>query len=416
MKTFTVTLAVAALLAATGSAAQVTALTHATVIDGTGAPPLKDYTIVMQNGRIRSMGPSSKLPLPEGATIVDASGKFVVPGIINAHGHVSANAEPELRQYATYGVTTAVSQGTDKGAVLVNIKREQQAGNLRGARVMTTVWRFDPNPAVTTPEQARAKVDEIVEMGADLVKVWVESLYGLRPKIAPELRIAVLDQARKHGKVTTTHIYEIEDARMMIDAGVNILAHNVRDREVDAEFIALMKKRNVTLIATLTRDEGLVAYAHSPAWIEEAYFRKSVPPERMELLRTKVKEEQLKSKQTPLIKAGLEMNKINLKKMSDAGVRIAFGTDSGGAADRFFVQGYFEHREMELMVESGMTPMQVIQSFSKNSAEALRIDKDYGTLAPGKVADLLVLERNPLDNISNMRTIQTIYLGGRKFE
>jgi imidazolonepropionase-like amidohydrolase len=202
----------------------------------------------------------------------------------------------------------------------------------------------------------------------------------------------------------------------MVEAGLNILAHNVRDREVDADFIALLKKRNVSLIPTLTRDEGLIAYAHSPAWIEEAYFRKSVPPERMEVLRHKVKEEQLNNPQTPLIRAGFEMNKINLKKLADGGVRIAFGTDSGGAPDRFFVQGYYEHREMELMVQSGLTPMQVIQAFSKNSAEALAIDKDYGTLAKGKAADLLVLTRNPLDNIANMRTIEAIYLGGKKFE
>ncbi len=195
-----------------------------------------------------------------------------------------------------------------------------------------------------------------------------------------------------------------------------MLAHNVRDREVDADFIALVKQRNVSLIPTLARDEGLVAYAHSPAWIEEQYFRKSVPPERMEVLRNKVREDQLKNPQTPLIRAGLQMNMINLKKLSDAGARIAFGTDSGGAPDRFFIQGYYEHREMELMVQAGLTPMQVIQAFSKGSSEALAIDKDYGTLAKGKVADLLVLQRNPLENIRNMQTIETIYLGGRKFE
>jgi imidazolonepropionase-like amidohydrolase len=407
----------AALVSSSASIAQTTALTRATVIDGSGAAPMRDYTIVMERGRIREMGPSSSVKVPAGATVVDLTGKFIVPGIINAHGHVaSETAEPELRQYALYGITTAVNQGTDKGDALVKIKREQQAGNLRGARVMTTMWRFDPNPDVATPEQARAKVDEIVAQGADLVKVWVEGQYGTRAKIAPDVRIAVLDQARKHGKVTTTHIYEIEDARMMIEAGVNILAHAVRDREVDAGFIALMKQRNITLIPTLTRDEGLIAYAHTPPWIEEEFFRKSVPPERMEVLRTKVRDQQRKSKQTPLVTAGFEMNKINLKKLSDAGVRIAFGTDSGGPADRFFVQGYFEHREMELMVLSGMTPMQVIQAFSKNSAEALRIDKDYGTLARGKAADLLVLEKNPLEDIKNMRTMQTIYLGGRKFE
>src|SRR5215510_3363990 len=110
------------------------------------------------------------------------------------------------------------------------------------------------------------------------------------------------------------------------------------------------------------------------------------------------------------------MNKTNLKKLSDGGVRIALGTDSGGATDRFFIQGYSEHREMELMVQSGMTPMQVIQAFSKGASEALGIDKEFGGLAQGKAADLLVLERNPLENITNMRAIHAIYLGGKKFE
>jgi imidazolonepropionase-like amidohydrolase len=164
------------------------------------------------------------------------------------------------------------------------------------------------------------------------------------------------------------------------------------------------------------RDELLFAYGDAPAWIDDPFFLKSVPPERLTVLKTKIREEQLKNPQRALIKAGFDMNKVNLKKLSDGGVRIAFGTDSGGAADRFFIQGYSEHREMELMVQSGLTPMQVIQSFSKSAAETLGIDKGFGVLAKGKTADLLVLEKNPLENITNMRTIQTIYLGGKKFE
>ena len=406
----------ALLFHAAGAAAQTTALTHAIVIDGSGAPQQKDVTIVMEGGRIRDMGPSTRVAIPAGAAVVDLSGKFVVPGIINAHGHVSANAVPELRQYALYGITTAVSQGTDNGDVLVKIRRAQQGGDLRGSRVMTTLFRFGFDRKPLTIAEARAKVDEIANQGADVVKIWCDSLYGTRDKIAPDVRAAILEQARKHGKVTTAHIYELADAKMMIEAGLNVLAHNVRDREVDAGFIALARKRNVSLIPTLTRDEGLIAYAHPQAWINEPFFTKSVPPDRLDVLRTQVRAHQLADPQRPLINAGFEMNKINLKKMADAGVRIAFGTDSGGAPDRFFVQGYFEHREMELMVESGLTPMQVIRAFSRNSAEAMRIDKDYGTLARGKVADLLVLEKNPLDNIRNMRTIEAVYLGGRKFE
>ena len=203
---------------------------------------------------------------------------------------------------------------------------------------------------------------------------------------------------------------------MLVEQGLNVLAHNIRDREVDSDFIAVLKQRNVTLIPTLIRDEFLFAYGDAPAWIDDPFFQKVVPAERLAVLKTKIRDEQAKNPQRALIKAGFEMNKINLKKLSDGGVRIALGTDSGGAADRFFVQGYSEHREMELMVQSGLTPMQVIQSFSKGASEALGIEKEFGTLAKGKTADLLVLEKNPLENIANMRSIQTIYLGGKKFE
>ena len=405
----------AALFFTETATAQVTVLTHATVIDGAGAAPQKDVTIVMENGRIRDMGPSSKIPTPAGATVLDVTGKFIVPGIINAHGHVGAKTEPQLRQYALYGVTTATSMQTDPDEV-VQVREAQKRGELRGARVSTVKYRFAPDPEVATPEQARAKVDQIVAAGADYIKVWVDGGFGTRAKLTPEFCAAVLEQARKHGKLTVGHAYELSDAKMLVERGLNILGHNVRDREVDSDFIAMLKQRNVTLIPTLIRDEFLFAYGDAPAWIDDPFFLKFVPPERLAVLKTKIRDEQAKHPQRALFKAGFEMNKINLKKLSDGGVRIALGTDSGGAADRFFIQGYSEHREMELMVQSGLTPMQVIQSFSKGASEALGIDKEFGTLAKGKAADLLVLEKNPLDNIANMRTIQTIYLGGKKFE
>jgi imidazolonepropionase-like amidohydrolase len=404
-----------AILSAASARAQVVVLTRVTVIDGTGAAPQKDITIVMENGRIRDMGLSSKIQTPAGATVLDLAGKFIVPGIINAHGHVGAKTEPQLRQYALYGVTTATSMQTDPDEV-VQVREAQKRGELRGARVSTVKYRFAPDPEVVTPEQARAKVDQTVAAGADYIKVWVDGGFGTRPKLSPEFCAAVLEQARKHGKFTLGHAYELSDARMLVERGLNILGHNVRDREVDSDFIALLKQRNVTLIPTLIRDEFLFAYGDAPAWIDDPFFLKFVPPERLAVLKTKIRDEQAKHPQRHLFKAGFEMNKINLKKLSDGGVRIAFGTDSGGAADRFFIQGFSEHREMELMVQSGLTPMKVIQSFSKNASEALVLDKDFGTLAKGKAADLLVLEKNPLDNITNMRTIHTIYLGGKKFE
>ena len=405
----------AALSLAASARAQVTVLTGATVIDGSGATAQPGLTLVIENGRISDIGPALKIATPAGATVVNLTGKFIVPGIINAHGHVGAKTEPQLRQYALYGVTTATSMQTDPDEV-VQVREAQRRGELRGARVSTIKYRFAPDPDVATPQQARAKVDETVAAGADYIKIWVDSGFGTRAKLTAEFCAAVLEQARKHNKLTFGHAYELIDARMLVERGLNVLAHNVRDREIDADVIALLKQRNVSVIPTLIRDEFLFAYGDAPAWIDEPFFQRFVPPERLALLKTKIRDEQAKNPQRALFKAGFEMNKVNLKKLSDAGVRIALGTDSGGAADRFFVQGYAEHREMELMVQSGMTPMQVIQSFSQGASEALGIAKDFGTLAKGKAADLLVLEKNPLENTTNMRSMQTIYLGGKKFD
>jgi imidazolonepropionase-like amidohydrolase len=225
-----------------------------------------------------------------------------------------------------------------------------------------------------------------------------------------------MEQARKHAKLTMAHVYEYADARMVVDLGVNILAHNIRDREIDGDFIATLKKRNVSVTSTLAREEGMFVYGEAPAWIDDPFFRKGLSAERHALLKTTKREEQAKDPELARNKRAFEIDKSNLKKLSDAGVRIALGTDSGGAPDRFFIQGFFEHRQMELMVQAGLTPMQVIQAFSKGAAETLGIDKEFGTLAPGKAADLLMLEKNPLENIANMRTIQSVYLGGKKFE
>jgi imidazolonepropionase-like amidohydrolase len=191
-KTNTLIILAATLLFTASATAQVTVLNHATVIDGTGSG-----------------------------------------------------------QYALYGVTTVNSMQTDPDEV-VQVREAQKRGELRGARVFTVKYRFGPDVRVVTPEQARSKVDEIIAEGADYIKLWVDGQFGKQTKLTPEFCIAVLEQARKHGKLTFAHIYDLSDAKMLVEQGLNGLAHNVRDREVDAEFIALLKRRNVTLIPTLT--------------------------------------------------------------------------------------------------------------------------------------------------------------------
>jgi imidazolonepropionase-like amidohydrolase len=204
---------------------------------------------------------------------------------------------------------------------------------------------------------------------------------------------------------------------MAIDEGVRILLHNVRDQEVGADFIARLKNHNITVISTLAREEGMFVYGgDGRGFTDNPFFTKSVPPERIAVLTGKIRETQAKMPGRNRAIRAFETDKKNLKKMVDAGVRLGFGTDSGGAPDRFFVQGFFEHRQMELMVQAGLTPMQVIQAFSRNNAEAYGIQNDYGTLTLGKAADLLVLARNPLDDILNMRALEAVYIGGQKFE
>jgi imidazolonepropionase-like amidohydrolase len=403
-----------------GSAgAQTTVLTHATLIDGSGGPPQRDVTIVMEDGRIREIG--SGLAAPPSASVVDLTGKFVVPGIINAHGHVGPPArDPQLRQYALYGVTTTTSMYFDQDDI-AEFKARQRSGDLRGARILTVKYRFMsppfiPGSEVKTPEEARAKVDEIVGKGADFVKVWIDAQGGRHPKLSPEFTAAVMEQARKHGKITMAHIVELADARRIVDQGVNILAHDVRDQEIPDDFIAILKARNVSVISTLAREEAMFVFGESPGFTDNPFFQKGLTPERLELLKTKKRDEQANDPARPKLKNAFEIDKINVKRLSDAGVRLGFGTDSGGEPNRFFIQGFFEHRQMELLRDAGLTPMQVIQTFSKNNSELLGIDKEFGTLAQGKAADLLVLARDPLADITNMRTIEAVYLGGRKFE
>ncbi len=410
---------VAASLLSGAAAAQTTALTHATVIDGTGAVPERDVTIVMENGRIGDMGPG--IAAPPNAAVIDLTGKFVVPGIINGHGHVGPPPrDPQLRQYALYGVTTTTSMYFDQDDVQ-QFKERQKAGVLKGARILTVMYRFmsepfKPGSEAKTPEEARAKVDEIVTKGADFVKVWIDAQGGRHPKLTPEFTAAVMDQARKHGKITMAHIVELADARRMVDQGVNILVHNVRDQEIPDDFIATLKARNVAVISTLAREEAMFVFGDGPGFTDNPFFQKGLTPERLALLKTKKRDEQTGDPQRPLWLTMFDTDKKNLKKLVDAGIRFGFGTDSGGALDRYFIQGFFEHRQMELMRDAGLSPMQIIQSFSRNNAEILGIDRDFGTLAKGKAADLLVLAKNPLDDITNMRTMEAVYLGGKKFE
>jgi imidazolonepropionase-like amidohydrolase len=429
LKTLLASIALAVAVAGDALAQPMTILYGATLIDGSGDPPRSNAVITIQSGRItdiETLPPAAgfTMYMPAGSVAVNLTGKFVTPGIINGHGHIGPPArDPQLRQYALYGVTTTTSMYFDQDDVQ-EFKKRQKAGDLKGARILTVMYRFmsepfKPGSENKTPEEGRAKVDEIVGKDADFVKVWIDAQGGRHPKLTPEFTAAVMDQAKKHNKIRMSHIVELADARRMVDQGVNILVHNVRDQDIPDDFIATLKEKNVSVISTLAREEGLFIHGDGPngaPFSDNPFFTKGLTPQQMAELKTKKRDEQVNDPNRPRWLRMFDTDKKNLKKLVDNGIKYGFGTDSGGARDRYFIQGFFEHRQMELMRDAGLTPMQIIVSFSKNNSEMLGIDKDFGTLEKGKAADLLVLTANPLDDIANMRSIEAVYLGGKKFE
>jgi imidazolonepropionase-like amidohydrolase len=402
------------LAAALTASAQTIVLTHATVIDGTGNAPLPDGAIVMSSGRIAAMGPAAKVKTPAGAQVIDLTGKTIIPGIINAHSHISEDPETKLRHFAEYGVTTTIGMGGDGDEVL-KIRDAQRHGEIHGARVLTVQQRFEFEKDAPTPDIARLKVEELYKTGVDAVKLVVDDRRHTQAKLRPEITAAIIDQAHKHRLKVLGHIHDYDDAKRLIEQGIDMLAHQVRDREVDDSFLALMKSKKVGITSTLVRELSSYVYADSPAWLNDPFLARFSDPKRIEFAKTKLKEQQSKLPDLALNRMDFDIASKNLRRMVNAGIRIGLGTDSGPTPTRF--EGYFEHMEMELMVKyGGMTPMQVIQAFSKTNSEVLGIDKDYGTLAKGKAADLVVLDKNPLDDILNTRTINAVYIGGKKFE
>jgi imidazolonepropionase-like amidohydrolase len=393
--------------------AQSTVLNHATLIDGTGAAAIPDAVIVITAGRIAAIGPGAKVKAPAGAQVIDLTGKTVIPGIINAHGHISDDPVIKLRHYAQYGVTSVIGMGGD-GEEQLKIRDDQHHGDIKGARVYTVQQRFEFDKDAPSPDAGRLRVEDLFRKHADAVKVVVDNRRHTQAKLPPQTIAAIIDQAHKRHMKAFAHIHDYDDAKLLMEQGIDMLGHQVRDREVDDAFLSLMKARKVAITSTLVRELSSFVYADSPPWLNDPFLARFSDAKRIELAKTELKDQQAKLKDLALNRMDLEIASKNFTRMAKAGVRMGLGTDSGPAPTRF--EGYFEHLEMELMVKYGMTPMQVIQAFSQTNSEILGIDKDYGTLAKGKVADLVVLDKNPLDDILNTRTVNTVYIGGKKFE
>ena len=404
------------------AAAGIVALTNARVIDGTGRPALEKATVVIRDGRIEAVGATAAVPA--GAVRLDMAGKTIMPGMINAHGHAQKGLDPkipiredlirQLRMYANYGVTTVVSLGANPDDELEQLKLRDEQGSmpLDRSRVYTSgqsVRRFK------TPEESIANTNRVADLKPDIVKFHFDDPPA---NMSAETWGAIIDTAHKRGLRVAPHIFYLRDAKAAVIKGADVLAHSIRDVDVDAETIAVMKKRDVGLIPTLTREVTVYVYESTPAFFKDPFFLRGISlfKEHMDIVSAPAFQEKVRNdKVAQSIKQALVQAKRNLKIMFDAGIPIGFGTDGGVPNNMTFgrFQGFLEHMELELMVESGLTPMQALTAATSTSARIMRLEQ-LGPIAPGKAADLLVLDANPLQDIRNTRQINSVWIGGRR--
>jgi imidazolonepropionase-like amidohydrolase len=395
-------LGAAALAAQTGTTRAFTGLT---VIDGTDRAPVSNATIIVRDGRLVAIGPASRVAIPAGAERIPLDGKVAIPGLINAHGHV--NEPKDLRTYAAYGVTTVFSLGGEQPPVFA-ARSEQATPSLDRARV------FVSGPVLTpsTPAEARTQVAAVKAQNVDIVKIRVDDNLGSAQKMAPEVYRAVIDEAHKLGLRVAAHLFYLADAKSLLAAGADLVAHSVRDTVVDDSLISALEARGVCVSPTLMREVSTFVYESTPAFFSDPFFLKHANGEWVRTLQEPARQQAMRnSRSAQRYKAALEVAKRNVKRLADAGVPIAMGTDTGPTG-RF--QGYFELMELELMAEAGLTPRQVIASATRDAARCMKVDRELGTLERGKWADFVVLEANPLDDIRNVRRIAAVYIAGNK--
>ncbi len=412
----------------------------ARLIPGDGGPAIESSSFLVEKGRITRVGKAGEVTAPAGVQRVNLAGKTVMPTIISSHVHpgfqkgLTYSAENYTREVILndlnlawyYGISVVMSQGIERGDLAIQIRDEQLAGKLGGAQLLVAgrgIGAPNAGPGalayrgiaheVTTEEQIRQAVRSEATRKVNAIKIWVDDRGGRAPSLTPELSAAAADEAKKHKLRISAHVYYHRDAVGLAAAKVDSFAHLVRDAVMDEPLLVSVIRNRVFVMPNMGGAERNT-HDKTPPWFDEPYLagllKDTVSPEVIERMKGLWSPRDPKVlEQTRRIYGNIHRNASRLK---DAGARVILGSDTG-LPDHFF--GYAEQRELELMHSAGMTTMEVIVAATSRGAEYLQLP-DRGTLAPGKRADFLVLDANPLDDIRNTRRIARMFIGGAEID
>jgi imidazolonepropionase-like amidohydrolase len=412
---------------------------NARLIPGDGRPTIEQGTLLVENARIREVGASAGVRVPAGASRVDLRGKTVVPAFVNAHTHPGFQRGAsytrdnytrelylqDLDRALYFGVAAVLSQGIDPGDLAFQIRADQGAGRVGGARLrLAGIGIGSPNAGpgaaayqgiayeLTTPEEGRKAVAEQAARKVDVIKIWVDDRNGRAPRLTEPAYRAIIDEAHKRGLKANAHVFYLSDLKGLVNAGVDGLAHLARDLELDDEAVAAIVKRGVVVMPTLATPDRTTHTAVPPslaAWLDGpggAALGTAVAE------RVKAGFGGRTAEAAAAARARYQILQRSVARLAKADAKLLLGSDTGIQDHPF---GFTDHRELEMLVEAGVTPMQAIVAATSRPAEYMGL-RDLGSLAQDKAASFVVLDANPLDDITNTRRIADVYIDGRRVD